>query len=193
LNNPNGPNFINVQSFNFASIETDGFDIEASYRWPQLFGLSGTFTARALATHIREYVTDSGLPNTVPSDTAGVNTDTKADWKVLAIQSYDTDKFSLQLQERWISDGVLGNQYIECKPGTCPESTVARPTIDNNHVDGAFYLDVGGSYEVLPGTTAYFKVDNVLDEDPARVTTFSNPALYDALGRVYRLGVRFNL
>jgi outer membrane receptor protein involved in Fe transport len=193
LNNPNGPNFINVQSFNFASIETSGFDIEASYRWPQLFGLPGTVTVRGLATHIREYLTDNGLPGTVPVDTAGVNIDTKADWKVLAIQSYDTDKFSLQIQERWISDGVLGNQYIECQPGTCPESTVNRPTIDNNHVDGAFYLDVGGSYEVLPGTTAYFKVDNVLDEDPARVTIFSNPALYDALGRVYRLGVRFDL
>lgn len=193
LNNPNGPNFINVQSFNFASIETSGFDIEASYRWPQVFGLPGTFTVRGLATHIREYITDNGLPGTVPVDTAGVNIDTKADWKVLAIQSYDTDKLSIQLQQRWISDGVLGNQYIECQPGTCPVSTVNRPTIDNNHVDGAFYLDVGGSYEVLPGTTAYFKVDNVLDEDPARVTIFSNPALYDALGRVYRLGVRFNL
>jgi outer membrane receptor protein involved in Fe transport len=193
LNNPNGPNFINVQSFNFASIETSGVDIEASYRWPQLFGLPGTFTVRGLATHIREYLTDNGLPGTVPVDTAGVNIDSKADWKVLAIQSYDTDKFSLQIQERWISDGVLGNQYIECQPGTCPESTVNRPTIDNNHVDGAFYLDLGASYEVLPGTTAYVKVDNVLDEDPARVTIFSNPALYDALGRVYRLGVRFNL
>jgi len=193
LNNPNGPNFINVQSFNFASIETSGFDIEASYRWPQLFGLPGTFSVRGLATHIREYLTDNGLPGTVPLDTAGVNTDIRADWKVLAIQSYETDKFSVMIQERWISDGVLGNQYIECRPGTCPESTVNRPTIDNNHVDGAFYLDVGASYEVLPNATAYFKVDNVLDEEPARVTTFINPALYDVLGRVYRLGVRFNL
>jgi iron complex outermembrane receptor protein len=192
LNNPNGPNFINVQSFNFASIETSGFDIEASYRWPQPFGLAGTFTVRGLATHIREYLTDNGLPGTVPVDTAGVNTDIRADWKVLAIQSYETDKYSFQIQERWVSDGVLGHQYIECRPGTCPESTVNRPTIDNNHVDGALYLDIGGSYEMLPGTTAYFKVDNVLDEDPARVTTFSNPALYDALGRVYRLGLRFN-
>ena len=77
-------------------------------------------------------MTDNGLPGTVPNDTAGVNIDTKADWKVLAIQSYDTDKFSFQLQERWVSDGVLGNQYLECQPGTCPVSTVNRPTIDNN-------------------------------------------------------------
>jgi outer membrane receptor protein involved in Fe transport len=193
LNNPNGPNFINVQSFNFASIETSGFDIEASYRWPQVFGLSGTFIMRGLATHIREYVTDNGLPGTVPNDTAGVNTGNTPDWKVLAIQSYETDKYSIQIQERWISDGVLGNQYIECRPGTCPESTVNRPTIDNNHVDGALYVDFGASYEVLPGATAYMKVDNVLDEEPARVTTFINPQLYDVLGRVYRLGMRFNL
>jgi iron complex outermembrane receptor protein len=197
LNNQNGPNFINVQAFNFASIETDGFDIEASYRWPQLFGLAGTFTVRGLATNIREYVTDSGLPGTLPNDTAGVNLGATPDWKVLAIQSYETDKYSLQVQQRWISDGVLGNQYIECQPGTCPIRTALeatlRPTIDNNHVDGAFYLDVGASYEVLPNATAYFKVDNVLDEEPARVTIFVNPALYDVLGRVYRLGLRFQL
>jgi outer membrane receptor protein involved in Fe transport len=193
LNNPNGPNFINVQSFNFASIETDGIDIEASYRWPQVFGLPGTFTVRGLATHINEYVTDNGLPGTIRSDTAGVNTGNTPDWKVLAIQSYEADKYSVQIQERWISDGVLGNQYVECQAGSCPASTPTRPTIDDKHVDGAFYLDIGASYEVMSNATAYFKVDNVLDEEPARVTTFINPQLYDVLGRVYRLGLRFSL
>jgi len=193
LNNPNGPNFINVQSFNFASIETSGFDIEASYRWPQLFGLAGTFTVRGLATNIREYVTDNGLPGTVPNDSAGVNTGVTPDWKVLGIQSYETDKYSLMIQERWVSDGVLGHQYIECQPGTCPVSTVNRPTIDNNHVDGALYIDIGGSYQLRQGTTAYFKVDNLLDEEPGSVPNFANPGLFDMLGRVYRLGVRFEL
>jgi outer membrane receptor protein involved in Fe transport len=46
---------------------------------------------------------------------------------------------------------------------------------------------------VLPGATAYLKVDNVLNEEPAPSTIFVNPALYDVLGRVYRLGLRFNL
>jgi len=193
LNNQNGQNFVNVQSFNFASIETDGIDIEASYSWPQIFGLAGTFMVRGLATNIREYVTDNGLPGTIRSDTAGVNTGNTPDWKVLGIQTYSTDTYSLQIQERWISDGVLGNQYIECAPGTCPASTPTRPTINDNHVDGAFYLDLGASYKVMESTTAYFKVDNVLDEEPARVNTFINPQLYDVLGRVYRLGVRFEL
>ena len=192
LNNQAGPNFINVQSFNFASIETDGFDIETSYRWPQLFGLPGTVSLRALATNIREYTTASGLPGTVPSDTAGVNNGNTPDWKVLAIQSYDSEKFSVQIQERWFSDGVVGNQYIECQ-ANCPASTTARPTISDNHMDGAFYLDVGASYEVLEGATVYAKVDNLLNEEPAPSTNFVNPALYDILGRVYRVGLRFNI
>jgi outer membrane receptor protein involved in Fe transport len=151
LNNPNGPNFINVQSFNFASIATDGFDIESSYRWSQPFGLGGTFTVRALATHIREYVTDSGLPGTLAADTGGVNNGNTPDWKVLGIQSYEAENFSLQVQERWFTNGVVGNQYIECQPGTCPVSTTASPTINDNHMPGAFYLDIGGSYSGRDG------------------------------------------
>ena len=89
------------------------------------------------------------------------------------------------------SDGKLGNQYIECTTG-CPASTANRPTIDNNFIPGAFYFDVGGTYNVTKAVTAYFKVDNVFNRDPARSPYFVNPALYDVLGRVYRAGVRFN-
>ncbi len=40
--------------------------------------------------------------------------------------------------------------------------------------------------------SAYFKVDNVFNRDPARSPYFVNPALYDVLGRVFRAGVRFS-
>jgi outer membrane receptor protein involved in Fe transport len=41
----------------------------------------------------------------------------------------------------------------------------------------------------------YFKVDNVFDHDPAPAPQTNtgldvNPALYDTLGRIYRVGVR---
>ncbi len=54
-------------------------------------------------------------------------------------------------------------------------STVNRPTIDNNHVDGALYVDIGGSFEVLPGATAYFKVDNVLRRGAESCAEFRQP------------------
>jgi outer membrane receptor protein involved in Fe transport len=191
LNNQNGPNYVNVQAFNLASIVTEGVDIEASYRWQQPLGLPGSFTARVLATNIRKFVTDTGLPNTIPNDTAGVNIGNTPDWKWLAQQTYANDRFSILLQERWFSDGVLGNQYIACTPGSCPTSTNNRPTIDKNFVPGSFYMDVGGTYNVTDAVTAYFKVDNLFDKEPEPSPYFVNPALYDVLGRTFRAGVRF--
>ncbi|WP_242148785.1 TonB-dependent receptor plug domain-containing protein [Sphingomonas sp. BAUL-RG-20F-R05-02] len=193
LNPANGQTFINVQSFNLASIDTDGFDIEASYRWARPLGLSGNFTVRALATHVMKFVTDTGLPGTIPVDSAGDNTSNTPDWKWLAIQSYDTDKFSFLLQERWFSDGTFGNKYIVCAPGSCPVSNNNHPTIDQNFYPGRFYMDVGGSYNIRKDLTAYFKIDNMFDVDPASSTIFNNPSLYDQLGRTFRLGVRFKM
>ncbi|MFZ2995826.1 MAG: TonB-dependent receptor [Sphingobium sp.] len=191
LNNQNGPNFINVQAFNLASIDTSGFDIEASYRWQQPLGLPGSFTVRALATHIRKFVTDTGIIGTIPVDSAGVNLGNTPDWKWLAIQSYENDKFSFMIQERWFSDGVLGNQYVVCQPGSCPQSTNNAPTIDQNFMPGAFYMDIGGTYNITKAITAYAKIDNLFDRDPAKSPYFVNPALYDVVGRMYRAGVRF--
>jgi outer membrane receptor protein involved in Fe transport len=191
LNNQSGPNFINVQAFNLASIKTEGFDIEASYRWQRPLGLPGRLTLRALATNIRKFVTDTGLPGTIPNDSAGVNTGNTPDWKWLAVQTYETDDFSLLVQERWFSDGVINNNYVVCSAGTCPTSTNNNPTIDQNFIPGAFYMDVGGTYNISQAATAYFKVDNLFNRDPARSPFFVNPSLYDVLGRTYRLGLRF--
>ncbi|RKE44669.1 MULTISPECIES: TonB-dependent receptor [unclassified Sphingomonas] len=192
LNNTAGPNFINTQAFNLASIKTDGFDIEASYRWRRPLGVDGTFTLRGLATHIRKFVTDTGLPGTIPTDGAGVNLGATPRWKLLAVQAFSNDRFSLTVQERWFSDGNYGNQYVVCAPGTCPKSTTTAPTIDRNFMPGAFYLDVGGTYNITKQVSGYFKVDNVFDHDPAASPQSANPALYDIVGRIYRVGVRFS-
>ena len=197
LSDPNGANFVNVQPFNLASISTDGIDIEASYRWQAPLGLSGNFTLRGLATNVRSFVTDTGLPGTIPIDSAGANSGATPSWKWLAIESYDTDRFSLTLQQRWFSDGVFGNQYVVCSTGNCPVSTVNNPTIDYNKMAGAFYFDVSGSFNLARKMTAYFKVDNLFNRDPTPSPQTNtgvdiNPQLYDVIGRMFRLGVRYN-
>lgn len=193
--------FVNVQSFNLASIKTSGFDIEGSYRTSlEGMNLPGNFTFRALATNVRHFITDPGLPNTVPIDSAGQNSGATPKWKLLAIQAWDSDKISLNLQERWFSNGRYGGattDYVECAPGSCPVSTSQHPTIDNNHMDGALYWDVGGSYKLTSKLTAYFKIDNLFNRSPTPSPQTNtgidfNPALYDALGRFYRGGIRYN-
>jgi outer membrane receptor protein involved in Fe transport len=197
LNSPvQGGNFINVQPFNLASWKTSGFDIEASYRWSNPMGLPGSFTIRALGTHIREFLVDAGIAGVDRVDQAGANTGATPDWKWLAIQSYENDRFGVNIQERWFSDGVFGNQYVVCTSG-CPVSTGNHPTIDRNFMKGAFYVDVGGFYNVTSNIRTYFKIDNLLNQDPEPSPQTNtgldvNPALYDTLGRTFRAGVRLN-
>ena len=189
-----GGNFINVQPFNLASWKTSGFDIEASYQWKKPLGIPGNFTLRILGTHVKEFLVDAGIAGVDVVDQAGANTGNTPDWKWLATQSYDNDVFSINLQERWFSDGVFGNQYVVCTTG-CPESTTNHPTIDYNKMKGAFYIDLGGSVNVTKQVSMFFKVDNLFDHDPTPSPQTNtgldvNPALYDTLGRFYRVGVR---
>ncbi|WP_414712307.1 TonB-dependent receptor domain-containing protein [Sphingomonas sp.] len=193
-----GTAFVNVQVFNLASIKTNGFDIEGSYQFSlDPIGLPGRFSVRGLATHVAHYITDQGIPGAIKVDSAGQNSGNTPNWKVLGIESWDSDKFSLNLQQRWFSSGTFGNQYVVCSAGSCPASTNNNPTIDYNHMKGALYFDLGGSYNVTKQLTAYFKVDNLFNRDPTpspqtNTGLDANPALYDLLGRFYRAGLRYN-
>jgi outer membrane receptor protein involved in Fe transport len=199
LNNPVATNnFVTVQAFNLASLRSKGFDLEAAYRLNlKEFGLPGRVTLRGLATRNISFLTDPGVVGTIPTEGAGNNnTGTTPKWKALVSQSWDTDKYSLTLSQRWISSGKYSNEFIECQTN-CPVSTITHPTIFNNHMAGAFYVDLGGSVKVADKTTAYFKIDNIGDRDPAQAPQVNlsygiNPALYDVVGRVYRVGLRYN-
>ncbi|WP_407635844.1 TonB-dependent receptor plug domain-containing protein [Novosphingobium lindaniclasticum] len=196
LDGPQGTNFVNVQPFNLASWKTSGFDIEASYQWQQPLGLPGNFTLRALATHIQKFIVNAGIAGVDPIDQAGNNAGATPDWKWLAVQTYDSDRFSLTVQERWISDGTFGNQYVVCQT-SCPVSTGNHPTIDYNTMKGAFYVDIGATFKFSENLQLYGKIDNLFDKDPTASPQTNtgldvNPALYDTLGRIYRAGIRFN-
>jgi len=196
LNPPSA--FVNSQTFNLASIKTSGFDLEGSYRF-ELPDVPGRFTIRALGTNVHKFVTNPGIPGAVAIDSAGQNSGATPDWKVLAVQSWDTERFAFSVQERWFSDGRFGNtttEYVECAPGSCPVSTGSRPTIDYNHMSGATYVDVSASYKFGNGLQLYGKIDNLFDRDPTpspqtNTGLDANPALYDLLGRFYHLGLRY--
>jgi outer membrane receptor protein involved in Fe transport len=188
--------YVNVGSINAASIKTNGVDYEVSYQRHNPLGLHGNLVLRALATNVRDFTTIPGLPGTVAQQTAGQNSGATPDWKALFVQTFSTENYSLTLQERWFSDGVIGNQYVVCSSG-CPVSTTNNPTLNNNHMDGATYVDVAGSYNISKHVVAYFKIDNLFDKAPVPSPQTNtgldvNPALYDTLGRFYHAGLRFN-
>jgi outer membrane receptor protein involved in Fe transport len=198
-----------VQPFNFASQHEKGFDIEASYRF-QLSDIAaklpGSISAHAAVTHYIQNVIDNGI---VVRNYAGVNggtlsgTYSEPSWAYRISTFYTVDPVTINLVGRGFGSGVYGNEYIQCTTG-CPTSTVQNVTINNNHIPGSFYLD--GSVSVRAKAAGRdldltFVVQNMFNRDPVLVGNGpdgnntpayaqTNRALYDAIGRVFRVSAR---
>jgi len=205
---PNQVTNIHAKPFNAASAITDGLDIEASYHFDlQNYDVPGDFTLRSLASHVSKYIFDTGIPGTQRNvELAGFLTNgnqgqtysqsggTVMTWKIEATQGYQNDVWGIDLTERWYADGTFFNKNtIICAPGTCPVDTVQSPTANFDKVDAIFYLDFGANWNVSDKTQLYLKVDNVANTLPPDVGSSTAPnSIYDVVGRMYRVGVRFN-
>jgi iron complex outermembrane receptor protein len=195
---------VNTQFFNVASTVTDGFNIESSYQFSlddwSVMPIPGNFTVRALATYVTKFITNPGTPGAIIVNSAGANDGNIPHMKVFAQQSYDADNWEFHVAERWISEGKHNNNYIQCVPGSCPVPTLQNPTINDNHVPGIFYFDLGGSWNVSEHWKIYGQVDNLLNKNPPINYSNSqnptndgmNPTLYDAVGRMFHVGVRIS-
>lgn len=187
--------------FNFAQQRAKGIDIESSYRIP--VG-AGNVTLRGMATRYIQNYFNNGID--APIETVGQNAPGGTPkWLYRAQATYANNGFDLTLIGRGVSAGVYDNSFVECTSG-CPASTVTNRTINDNHIDGAFYLDATTSREITMGSRRlelFLNVTNIFDKDPpvvapgpagsAYATPATNQSLYDLLGRTYRAGVRFRL
>jgi outer membrane receptor protein involved in Fe transport len=187
--------------FNFASQRAKGIDFESSYRVP--VG-AGDLTLRAMATRYIKNYFDNGID--APTDTVGQNAAGGAPKWLYRVQgTYANEGFTFNLTGRGISSGVYDNSFVECTSG-CPASTVTNRTIDNNRIKGAFYVDATLSFDVEVAERElqfFLSANNLFDKDPpvvapgpagsAYATPATNQALYDLLGRTYRVGVRFKI
>jgi outer membrane receptor protein involved in Fe transport len=198
------------QPFNFSGQRSKGIDFEASYTTPlsAIFEpADGTLTARALATRFIENYSFSGVPTDIPSDSVGGNGGNgPPKWRYNFSLNYGAETFNVNLTARGISSGVRNTSWVECQTG-CPVSTANNRTIDSNHMPGAMYFDVSGSYKFLQTDAvemeAFLNIRNVANKDPAMYpagwtgTDFNNPpynpSMYDYLGRVFRGGIRFTM
>ena len=205
---PNQLTAVHSKAFNASTLVVEGFDIEASYQFDlQDYDIPGQFTFRSLAGNISKYISDSGIRGTQRNvELAGVlngggNSQTynqsggnTLTWKLQNTQSYQNDVWGITVTERWYAGGRFTNKNtLVCAPGTCPAPTTQTPTINFNRVSSVLYLDVGLNWNVSEGTQLYTKVDNLTNMKPPD-TGAQNPnnTLYDVIGRMYRVGVRFS-
>ncbi len=187
--------------FNFAQQRAKGLDIESSYRVP--VG-TGDVTIRGMATRYIKNYFNNGID--APTDTVGQNASGGTPKWLYRVQgSYTNGGTDLTLIGRGISAGVYDTSFVECTTA-CPVSTVTNRTINDNHIDGAFYMDATASHTITTGgrnLQLFVNVTNLFDKDPpvvaqgpagsAYATPATNQTLYDLLGRTYRVGVRFKL
>ncbi len=193
---------IEIKPINFVSVKTRGIDIEASYR--RQIG-PGTLGLRALASNAISLYTNNGVD--VPTEAAGQNSGSLPKWTYRLSAGYDLDSgLGFQFIGRGVSSGVYDNSFIVCSTD-CPVSTVANRTVNQNRIAGAFYLDFNINYSFKIDKSkaqVFLAIRNLMDTDPVLVgngpTGNNTPAypqttrtLYDVLGRVFRMGVRFSL
>jgi outer membrane receptor protein involved in Fe transport len=95
--------------------------------------------------------------------------------------------------QRWFNAGTFANNYIVCQAPNCPVPTVANPTINYNHMPGAIYWDAYLSYNISERGEVYGKVNNIANLGPPPSGGGVNGTIYDVIGRMYYVGLRFHL
>ena len=196
--------------FNFTKQKAEGIDFDVTYQVPldqmNWFGtIPGDLTLNVLMTnYIRNYTASGVNP---PTDTAGVNAGSGLPtWNYRLSGTYHTGDWTFFVMGRGFTGGVYSNEYITCTTG-CPAYSLAHPTSNFNSIDGAFYVDTSITYKFSAfGTDSqvFLSIKNLFDTDPAPVASGpdgnnipayvqTNRNLYDYLGRVYHMGVRFKI
>ncbi len=185
--------------FNFASIRTEGIDFDVSYRIPliDVLGPETALVLRGTASHYLENVVDNGI--SAPIDTVGSLVGSgPPDWLYRFSASLDTPDFGLTAVGRGVASGTYVNTYFECQ-SSCPESTPLARTINDNSIDGVFYVDLNAVAKIETAQSGdmevFFQVTNLFDADPIvlpETGLAANSTYSDLIGRTFRVGVRFD-
>ncbi|HUD92926.1 TonB-dependent receptor domain-containing protein [Sphingobium sp.] len=179
---------VNRRPVNIGSERLKGFDIEASYR-QDLSDLSANWNAsltlRSLVTHIKTRRTSDGR---LVDETAGENSGAIPNWRLTNSLTYEQGGFQGQVTARTVTSGVYDYLFTPA-------------VLADNRIPGATYVDLALSQKITAGggrVEFFFNIDNLFNKDPVSVPTTVQPflspgvngALYDVVGREFRVGVR---
>ncbi len=161
---------------NLSQYQTDGVDLEASYRKPMnLLGVEGRLRVRTLATWVHSLSTDDGINSIEYVGSQGYAFGLGVPkWRAVSSVAFDSDRFSANARARYISAGEYNRNQ----------------NIVNNAIGNYVYFDLGGSYRFGSSNQVelYANISNVANKLPPIASTFS--PYYDVMGRYYTTGVR---
>jgi iron complex outermembrane recepter protein len=192
--------YIISQQLNLSRLSTSGVDIEAQYTLPlsSFSRLGGDLSFRVLLTYVDKLVTTdpSGTRNRVGQLGALNRVTGVPHWSGNADILYRADRWQVNLQTRWVGPGLYSTELRE---GCCAANTIA-----DNSVAGYAVFNLGAQYDfkVLGGRDlqVFGTINNLLDRAPPYLPSGAlgganessvNPVFYDAIGRAFKVGMRF--
>jgi iron complex outermembrane recepter protein len=194
-------NIIEVDRFfiNFSQQFIEGVDFEAAYRHG-IHVLGGGAEDIAVRLYATDLIKNATLTQFGTYDEWAGQVGTA---RSLPKQKYTTNitytngPYSLFVQGRYISHGILDHTLVQSQV-----AIAGKQTINDNTVGGIFYMDLNVSYTIpVPGDlNIWAEVQNVMDRAPPQTPAIFgrtgasgefNPQLYDVIGRRYVLGVRY--
>jgi outer membrane receptor protein involved in Fe transport len=185
---------------NAADIKTSGIDMSANYAMglfdgSLLWELRGNYTDEYTQNAIGVSYDSAGAMGPTPLAYAATNLP-KARGTLSA--TYTQGPWSGTVQGRFFGAAVLTNgpenlpsnitRASLSSTGVLTQGVIPGNLVGGNDIDPVAYLDLRLSYQWTPNIKLFGAVDNFTDVPRPE---FGSNALYDVLGRTYRLGVRF--
>jgi outer membrane receptor protein involved in Fe transport len=187
------PTAVNLTSINAAELKETGVDIESSYLLPlSNLGLAsgGSLRFRALVNNVQTLKQFNGATTAdFAGDVGGNNPYGLPKWRANLNITFENGPLAVDLEDRFIGAGTFDN---------------LNPTSYNvNRIPSIDYVNLGVQYTAktsgLQNLQYFIKVNNLLNKAPpidpveffANIQT--NPTLYDVVGRMFYLGVRFKM
>lgn len=203
---------VNTQLLNIAQLKTSGVDFDLSYRFPLAGGrlttrLSGNYTAHlttndgtgiprtynaaGIITNVGGVVDRAGQSGGFTSGLITNGATAVPHWIVNGSLTYAIGPLTATAQGRYIQSGALDKTLVG--PGDRDYNPASPISIGDNRVNGAFYLNLSASVDVLTEGSKkvqfYGVVNNATNKDvpfPAVGVT----GLFDRVGRFYKIGMR---
>lgn len=170
---------------NLAEVNTRGVDLEGIYSVPLD---SGNLNFRLLVSYLDKY--DTIVPGATTQRRAGdLGLTGTPKWSGSLSVSYDSDRFGVFIQERFIGSGKVDSMFTDSE-------------LIGNSVGEVFYTDVTlrakvGGDESAEGIELFATANNLFNRQPPIVPAVpfgnyrpTNAALYDVIGRYFTFGAR---
>lgn len=178
---------VSISPQNLQTVRENGLDIELEYSFPLL---DGTFTIHPTVNYVGLLSnSDAGGKTSLAGSiytpfTVGANG--VPHLRALVDLDYAIDKFNIFGDVRYIDAANINNAF---------NST----NLNILTVPSVTYLDGGLSYKIIEtadqNLQAYFRVTNVLNQTPplSNGSFYTEPTVYDLIGRTFTAGFRFGL